>query len=99
MIFAVTYRYTDDTETRDAVRAEHRAHLRTLADAGQLLVSGPYADGEPAGALLLFRADSREQVAGWVTADPFSVRGVVAESSIVEWSPVLGTLGSAFAEG
>ncbi|KQS63626.1 YciI family protein [Modestobacter sp. Leaf380] len=96
MIFAVTYRYTDDTETRDAVRAEHRDHLRALAADGKLLISGPFAPGEPAGALLLFRAETRDEVAGWIAADPFSVRGVVAESTTTEYLPVLGSLLPAF---
>lgn len=96
MIFAVTYRYTDDTETRDAVRAEHRDHLRALAEAGTLLVSGPYAAGEAAGALLLVRADSKDDVAKLIADDPFSARGVVASSTTTEWEPVLGSLIASF---
>ncbi|QNG36712.1 hypothetical protein F1C76_08990 [Geodermatophilaceae bacterium NBWT11] len=92
MIVAVTYRYTDDVATRDAVRAEHREFLRGLAEAGSLLLSGPFGADAPAGALLVFRADDEAQVRGWVDADPFSVRGVVASSTVAEWDPVLGSL-------
>jgi uncharacterized protein YciI len=96
MIYAVTYRYTDDVAARDAVRAEHRDHLRSLAEQGALLVSGPFGPGEPAGALLLFRADARDDVDRWVAADPFTARGIVASASTTEWEPVLGSLLNAF---
>ncbi|GHE09238.1 YciI family protein [Klenkia taihuensis] len=95
MIVAVTYRYTEDTALRDEVRPEHRAYLRELADAGSLLLSGPFGAGAPAGALLVFRADDEAQVQGWVDADPFSVRGVVASATLAEWQPVLGSLSGA----
>ena len=45
-IFAVTYRYSDDVATRDALRTEHRDYLRGLADQGLLLVSGPFGPDE-----------------------------------------------------
>jgi uncharacterized protein YciI len=92
VIVAVTYRYTEDVATRDEVRAEHREFLRGLADAGHLLLSGPFGADAPAGALLVYRADDLAQVQGWVDADPFSTRGVVASSTVTEWEPVLGTL-------
>lgn len=92
MIVAVTYRYTEDTALRDEVRAEHRAYLRELADSGSLLLSGPFGAGAPAGALLVFRADDEAQVQGWLDADPFAVRGVVAATTLAEWDPVLGSL-------
>jgi uncharacterized protein YciI len=96
LIYAVTYRYTDDVAGRDALRAEHRDYLRSLADQGALLVSGPFGPDEPAGALLLFRAAARGDVDRWVADDPFSVRGIVAHATTSEWEPVLGTLLPAF---
>ncbi len=92
MIVAVTYRYTEDVALRDEVRAEHRAYLAGLAEDGSLLLSGPFGAGSPAGALLLFRAEDQAQVQGWLDADPFAVRGVVAGSTLAEWDPVLGSM-------
>ncbi|MEI4274092.1 YciI family protein [Klenkia sp. LSe6-5] len=92
MIVAVTYRYTEDVALRDEVRPAHRDFLRGLADAGSLLLSGPFGPAAPAGALLLFRADDQAQVQAWVDADPFGTRGVVASATVTEWDPVLGTL-------
>jgi uncharacterized protein YciI len=96
LIYAVTYRYTDDVAARDALRAEHRDYLRGLAEEGALLVSGPFGPEEPAGALLLFRANARDDVDQWIAADPFSVRGIIAQASTSEWEPVLGALLPAF---
>jgi uncharacterized protein len=69
-IFAVTYKYSDDVATRDALRTEHRDYLRGLADQGLLLVSGPFGPDDPAGALLLFRADDKAHVDALVDKDP-----------------------------
>src|SRR4051812_17583433 len=90
--FAVTYPYTDDVATRDSVHTEHRDYLRRLAEQGLLLLSGPYGAGEAPGALLLFRADGKAQVTALVRNDPFSARGVVAETRAAEWEPVIGPL-------
>jgi uncharacterized protein YciI len=91
-IFAVTYRYSDDVATRDALRAEHRDYLRGLADQGLLLVSGPFGPDDPAGALLLFRTDDRAHVDALVDEDPFTSSGVIATATTAEWEPVIGPL-------
>jgi uncharacterized protein len=94
-IFAVTYRYSDDVATRAALRTEHRDYLRSLADQGLLLVSGPFGPDEPAGALLLFRADDRAHVDALISKDPFTTSGVIADVTAAEWEPVIGPLLSA----
>ena len=91
-IFAVTYRYSDDVATRDALRTEHRDYLRGLADRGLLLVSGPFGPDEAPGALLLFRADDKAHVDALVEKDPFTPSGVIAETDSTEWEPVIGPL-------
>jgi uncharacterized protein YciI len=94
-IYAVTYRYSDDVATRDRVRPEHREYLRGLADRGTLLLSGPYGPDEPAGALLIFRAEDKAEVAALLEKDPFATTGVIVSSETAEWDPVLGPLRSA----
>jgi uncharacterized protein YciI len=93
-IYAVTYRYSDDVATRDRVRPEHREYLRGLADQGRLLLSGPFGPGEPAGALLIFRAADKAEVAALIEKDPFTATGVITSSEIAEWEPVIGPLRS-----
>jgi uncharacterized protein YciI len=91
-IFTVTYKYSDDVATRDALRTEHRDYLRGLAEQGLLLVSGPFGPDDPAGALLLFRTDDRSHVDALVGKDPFTVSGVIADATTAEWEPVIGPL-------
>ena len=91
-IYAAIYHYTDDTETRDALRAEHRDYLRGLAADGHVLLTGPFGAAEAPGALLLLRADDRDAAAALLAKDPFTVRGVVKETEIRAWDPVIGPL-------
>jgi len=89
-LYAVIYRYADDAAALDEHRPSHRDHLRKLYEAGQLLVSGPLAEGGGPGALLIFRAESAEQVAQWLDGDPFTVLGLIVEREIRAWNPAFG---------
>lgn len=89
--YAVIYRYTDDDAARDALRPAHRAYLSTLVEDGLLQVSGPWVGGDP-GALLIYTAESAEQVAALTAADPFVRDGVVRDHEVREWNAVLGRL-------
>jgi uncharacterized protein len=88
-IYAVRYTYDDRIEHRMAVRPAHRAWLARQLDAGTLLASGPLTDGEP-GALLVFRADTRDELEALLAQDPFATEGVVAATEAREWEQVLG---------
>jgi uncharacterized protein len=88
-VFAVQYAYDDRTALRDEVRPEHRRYLAGLLDAGSLLASGPWSDGDP-GALLLMRADSAAEVERLLDDDPFTRAGLVATRTLREWTPVFG---------
>jgi hypothetical protein len=96
-VYAVTYHYPDDSvDARAAVRPAHREFLRGLAERGTLLVSGPYAAEEAPGALLLFRAGTKDEVHATVAEDPFSTEGLVTAYEVVEWEPVTGSLAAGF---
>lgn len=88
--FAVFYTYTNDTAAREAGLQEHRAFLRGLASEGVLVASGPLVGTAPVRALLLFRAEGAAAVQEALQADPFQQSGLVAETSVVEWNPVIG---------
>lgn len=87
-IFAVTYTYQASDETLAEIRPTHREFLKALLDAGTLLASGPLVGSS--GALLVLRAESVEQVAETLDADPFDIAGVIGERTIVQWNPVFG---------
>lgn len=89
-VYALQYRYTSDLEARDRYRPDHRAYLVSMADQGVVLASGPFADDEPDGALIVVQADGKEAVHDLVAADPFRVQGVVADYTVTEWAPIIG---------
>lgn len=91
-IFAVTYRYTDDVEARDAHRPAHRAFLGAQE---WVLLSGPLE--EPAGALVIVAAESLAEVETRMADDPFLVEGVVAERTIRAYRPLQGAAAPEFA--
>ena len=94
--FATTYRYTDEVDRRTEVRPTHRDYLAGLTERGQVQVSGPFADGEPGGALLVFVADDAQGARALIDGDPFVLEGLVAEVVVREWTPVSGVLADQF---
>ena len=89
-IFAVSYTYTDDVATRDEVRPGHRDFLRGLNADGVVRASGPVDGG--IGALVIVEAESAEAALRILDADPFALRGVIAERSVRQWDVVIGGL-------
>ncbi|RPF21225.1 YciI family protein [Myceligenerans xiligouense] len=95
--YAVTYEYADDSAGLDAHRADHRAFLRGLHEAGTLRASGPQpavtaenGTPVPAGALLVLEADSPEAALGMLDEDPFRTQGLVTACAAREWTVVIG---------
>ncbi len=95
--YAVRYRYVDDSDALARHRPEHRAYLRSLAEAGHLLGSGPFTDSP--GALLVFTAERAGVVADWLASDPFARAGLVADAEIRAWDIVLGPWAAQSASG
>ncbi|WP_028709287.1 YciI family protein [Propionicicella superfundia] len=94
--FAVIYTYSDDTELRAAVRPRHRAYLGGLGEQSICLVAGAWTPTEPPGALLVFRADSKEEVEDLLANDPFVTEGYVVDKQIFEWGAGIGPLAKQF---
>ncbi|HYO86993.1 MAG TPA: YciI family protein [Dermatophilaceae bacterium] len=91
--FAVEYSYVEDTAALDATRTEHRSYLSRLAIDGAVIASGPYLGvGAPGRALLIFRAPDRQALDGLVADDPFQTAGLVTQTRVTEWNPVIGVL-------
>ncbi len=88
-VYAVNYFYSEDKETIDALRTEHRTWLRAQLEAGNLLASGPLVTEEPL-ALLIWRSEDIEALSGLLNQDPFNIAGVVKEVTITEWNALIG---------
>jgi uncharacterized protein len=86
-MFAMITTYGPDTDLRLATRPAHREYLKTLIASGNLLHAGPFADD--LGALVVFEADSQEQVEGFLAGDPYTKAGVLENAVIREWNRVL----------
>lgn len=88
-VFAVQYQYVDQPEVVTEHRPAHRDFLRDLLDRGIVLAAGAYTDG-PAGALLIFRGDSVQDIEKLLAGDPFQQLGLVASCEIRAWGQAMG---------
>ncbi|MDE2592136.1 MAG: hypothetical protein KGL41_04710 [Actinomycetales bacterium] len=86
--FAVTYTYAASAEELSAVRPIHREWLAKQLASGALLASGPMVDMPTA--LLIWRAESLEELSRLLDQDPFDIAGFIGERTIAEWNPVFG---------
>jgi uncharacterized protein len=91
--YAVQYLYAEEPSVMDGIRAEHRAYLKTLVDAGVLLATGPIVGRNAA--LLIFKTESPETVATLLDVDPFEIAGYIGGRIIEEWNPLLGVFSEA----
>ena len=88
-VFAVQYSYVDNPDVVTEHRPAHRDFLRDLLDRGIVLAAGAYTDG-PAGALLVFRGDTEQDIADLLEADPFQQLGLVQDCQIRAWGQAMG---------
>ncbi|GAA1999864.1 hypothetical protein JL107_00240 [Nakamurella flavida] len=89
-IFALEYTYVDSPDDLTAHRPAHRAFLAGELPGVTILSSGPYTGPGGAGALLILRADSAEDLLATMDQDPFHQLGLIPERSVHEWTPVNG---------
>lgn len=70
----------------------HVAFLKRLIDAGQVLVSGPVSGlGKRAG-FIIMTVGSVTEARDVIAQDPFAVEGLIDELTILEWTPMFGSL-------
>ena len=87
-VFAVTYHYGPDTDTRMEHRPAHRQWQAEMNEAGTILASGPLDNDPQPGGLLILSAADRAEVEGHLAADPYASLGVIESTDIREWTPV-----------
>ena len=97
-IFAVLYRYRDDTSLQDTHRSGHIAYLSKCVDSGELLVSGPWAPGQTPGGLLFYRVKDRAALETILGNDTFVAEGVTTHVEIHDWQPLVGPLAGGFGD-
>lgn len=90
--YAVTYTFSAEPDEVQQIRPTHREWLAQQLAEGFLLASGPMVD-RPA-ALLIFRAESIEELNALLDQDPYEIAGVIGERTIEAWNPVFGPFSS-----
>lgn len=71
------------------VRPRHREFLTELAQRGTVAIAGPLADDT--GGVVLIQAENEDALHEIIDTDPYYTDGVVAERSVREFKPVLGS--------
>jgi uncharacterized protein YciI len=90
--YAVTYTFSATPEEVQQIRPTHREWLTEQLNNGSLLASGPMVD-RPA-ALLIFKAESIEELNVLLDQDPYEIAGVIGERTIEAWHPIFGPFSS-----
>jgi uncharacterized protein len=89
MKYAAIAKYTPDASIIAKARPAHRQYLTGLQEAGKLVISGPFADD--GGGLLVYEAETPEQVERMIREDPFAMQGVFLSWEIRPWNVVFVT--------
>jgi len=87
MLFAALIDYTTDASKIAEARPRHREYLKGLLDAGHIAVSGPFVDDR--GGLLVYAAETLEEVEAMIRNDPFTTAGVFVSWTIRPWRVVM----------
>jgi uncharacterized protein YciI len=88
--FALFYDAVDDFIARRGVyRDEHLRLAREAHARGELVLAGALAD-PPAGALLVFQAESPAVAEGFARQDPYVKNGLITGWKVRPWTVVVG---------
>ena len=72
--------------------ATHVAFLQRLIEAGKIRVSGPVSGlGKRAG-FIIMTVDHIDEARSLIELDPFAIEGLIDELTILEWTPMFGSL-------
>jgi uncharacterized protein YciI len=87
--FALIYDVVEDfANKRTPFRPAHLKEVRDAQARGELIMAG--ALGEPAGALLIFRAADKSAAETFAKNDPYVKEGLVSNWKVRPWTVVVG---------
>jgi uncharacterized protein YciI len=89
MKFVAIIDYTPDTAKTAQARPAHREYLKTLQATGNFVIGGPF--GGDTGALIIYEAETQDQVERFLQEDPFNQQGVFISWTIRPWKIVMAT--------
>lgn len=76
-------RFVPDRSRVERARPAHQSYARRIEADGQLIMAGPFADGS--GALVVYRARSKDEAMMLVLQDPYHAEGVFETTALSEW--------------
>lgn len=79
------------TPATEQLQVDHLAHIRSMAEAGALLMAGPFLDGGDLRGVFLFRTGSQAEAEALAAADP-AVRAGRLIVDIHPWMTEAGIL-------
>lgn len=90
--YALLYRVVEHyTERRAPFRELHLREAKAATERGELLLAGAFANPVD-GALLIFRADSRDVPENFARNDPYVLNGLVTKWEVRDWTVVIGSM-------
>lgn len=85
---------TDDgaKARRAAVRPEHLRQITPRVERGEILVGGAILDeaGDMVGSVLVVNFQTRDELDGWLTTDPYITKGVWQDIEVRPYRPTVG---------
>lgn len=91
MLYAIIWDDVEDSlPLRQAARPAHLEHVKTLVDAGRLVIGGPFpaidaADPGPAGfsgSIIIAEFATSADAESWIKEDPYTTTGVIKQVSV-----------------
>ncbi len=85
----------DSLHRRATVRPAHLARIKTLADAGRIIVAGPLPASDRAdettvtGSLIIAEFESQAAARAWFESDPYMMEGVFESVTVEPFRQVL----------
>jgi uncharacterized protein YciI len=68
------------------IQKQHLAHIEKLGQEGKVMIAGPFEDGGDYRGILIFNAESIEQVVEWEGADPAVSSGRLKMKVLPWWA-------------
>jgi uncharacterized protein YciI len=92
-LFAVLRRYGPPYDARQPLEAQpeweqHRVFMNALEAKGLARLSGPLEGTDEV--LLVFRAESKDEISRHLAADPWTQSGILSTTQIARWNVRLG---------
>jgi uncharacterized protein len=87
--FVATYTHPNEEGWKEYLTA-HIKYLEKLIKDEKLVASGPLINTPVKSAMLILKVENIEEAQNIVAKDPYTIQGLVGESTLLEWDPFFG---------